>query len=51
LKELCKSFERQIILKTLEEMEWNRTKTARVLKIHRNTLNLKLQDMDRSFLR
>lgn len=44
LKELCQSFERQVILKTLDEMAWNRTRAAQALKIHRNTLNQKIQD-------
>jgi DNA-binding NtrC family response regulator len=39
-------FERQYILRALQRCRWNQTDTARVLKIHRNTLLQKMKILD-----
>jgi DNA-binding NtrC family response regulator len=39
-------FERQYILRALRTCNWNQTKTARTLKIHRNTLMQKIKALD-----
>jgi DNA-binding NtrC family response regulator len=39
-------FERQYILRALQRCRWNQTDTARVLKIHRNTLLQKMKVLD-----
>jgi len=39
-------FERQYILRALQRCRWNQTDTARVLKIHRNTLIQKMKILD-----
>ena len=41
-----KTFERQYILRTLRRLNWNQTKTAQGLKIHRNTLMQKIKALD-----
>jgi two-component system response regulator HydG/two-component system nitrogen regulation response regulator NtrX len=48
LKEMCRSFERQVILQTLDALDWNRSKAAKALKIHRNTLTQKLQEGEKT---
>lgn len=40
------TFERQYILRTLRKLNWNQTKTARRLGIHRNTLMQKIKALD-----
>jgi len=40
------TFERQYILRTLRRLNWNQAKTARRLKIHRNTLMQKIKALD-----
>jgi transcriptional regulator with PAS, ATPase and Fis domain len=40
------TFERQYILRNLRSLNWNQTKTARRLKIHRNTLMQKIKALD-----
>ncbi|NLJ27712.1 MAG: sigma-54-dependent Fis family transcriptional regulator [Deltaproteobacteria bacterium] len=40
------AFERQYILNALEKCRWNQTDTARLLKIHRNTLMQKMKVMN-----
>jgi DNA-binding NtrC family response regulator len=42
LREACEQFERQIIIRVLERVQWNRSEAARILNLHRNTLKLKL---------
>ncbi|MBI2528502.1 MAG: sigma-54-dependent Fis family transcriptional regulator [Candidatus Rokubacteria bacterium] len=42
LPEACERFERQIVLRVLERAGWNHTEAARLLGIHRNTLQLKV---------
>jgi DNA-binding NtrC family response regulator len=37
-----KHFERQFILRALEQVDWNQTRAARLLGLHRNTLLQKL---------
>jgi two-component system response regulator AtoC len=39
------AFERQFILRTLEQCRWNQTNTARMLGIHRNTLLQKMKSL------
>ncbi len=46
LKEATHAFERQVILSTLKEVGNNQSKAAEQLDIHRNTLILKMQDLD-----
>jgi DNA-binding NtrC family response regulator len=41
-----KAFERRYILSTLERCEWNQSETARVLRVHRNTLLQKMKSLD-----
>ena len=40
------TFERQYILRALQRCRWNQTNTARVLKIHRNTLLEKMRTLN-----
>ncbi len=40
------TFERQFILRTLQRLNWNQAKTARRLRIHRNTLMQKIKALD-----
>jgi DNA-binding NtrC family response regulator len=42
LKQACEQFERQIVLRVLQRVRWNRSEAARLLGLHRNTLKLKL---------
>ncbi|MBI3636980.1 MAG: sigma-54-dependent Fis family transcriptional regulator [Candidatus Rokubacteria bacterium] len=42
LKEASEEFERQIVLRVLERVRWNRSEAARILGIHRNSLKSKL---------
>ncbi len=44
-REACMEFERQYILKVLNSTMWNRKETAERLKIHRNTLLLKMREL------
>ncbi len=46
LKETMDEYEKKVILSVLERMEWNQTRTAEVLGIHRNTLLAKLDSLD-----
>ena len=39
------AFERQFILRTLEQCRWNQTNTARMLGVHRNTLLQKMKSL------
>jgi transcriptional regulator with PAS, ATPase and Fis domain len=39
------NFERQYILKALKKAEWNQSKAARILNIHRNTLIQKMKSL------
>ncbi len=43
LKDACQLFERQYILECLKRTGWNQTQTARLLRIHRNTLLFKMK--------
>ncbi|MBI2370867.1 MAG: sigma-54-dependent Fis family transcriptional regulator [Deltaproteobacteria bacterium] len=45
LKRARQEFERQYILRILEQAGWNQSEAARVLGVHRNTLVLKLQTL------
>ena len=49
LRDACRMFERKLILKCLKKTDWNQTKTAQLLKIHRNTLITKLRELDIDF--
>jgi DNA-binding NtrC family response regulator len=42
LKEASEEFERQIVMRVLERVRWNRSEAARLLGIHRNSLKAKL---------
>jgi DNA-binding NtrC family response regulator len=42
LREACDEFERQYVLRTLERSNWNVSRTARQLGVHRNTVLTKL---------
>ncbi len=42
LREATEEFERQIVLRVLERVRWNRSEAARVLGIHRNSLKTML---------
>jgi len=42
LQEACERFERQIVLRVLERAAWNQTEAARLLGVHRNTLQQRL---------
>ncbi len=42
LKEARERFERQFILRVLERVDWNQSRAARLLGLHRNTLQAKL---------
>ncbi|MGH7443086.1 MAG: sigma-54-dependent transcriptional regulator [bacterium] len=46
LKGLVHAFERQIILRTLRAVRGNQSRAAEQLKVHRNTLILKMQELD-----
>ncbi len=46
LIEARNDFERQFILRMLDRCQWNQTDTARCLKIHRNTLLLKMKTLN-----
>jgi DNA-binding NtrC family response regulator len=48
LEEATKEFEKQFIMKGLERSGGNRTRTAKTLGIHRNTLQKKLSPSNRS---
>jgi DNA-binding NtrC family response regulator len=43
LKTATDEFERQIVMRILERVRWNRSEAARILGIHRNSLKVKLQ--------
>lgn len=45
LREAKLQFERQLILRVLERTQWNQTEAARILGVHRNTLQLKLASL------
>ena len=47
-EEATKEFEKQFIMKCLERSGGNRTRTARTLGIHRNTLQKKLSSSNHS---
>jgi DNA-binding NtrC family response regulator len=42
LHEATEEFERQIVLRVLERVRWNRSEAARILGVHRNSLKAKL---------
>lgn len=42
-REACRSFERYFILGVLNKTNWNRVKAADLMKIHRNTLLMKMK--------
>jgi DNA-binding NtrC family response regulator len=46
LKRARHQFERQFILRILEKLHWNQTKAAKMMGIHRNTLILKMEELD-----
>jgi DNA-binding NtrC family response regulator len=42
LRQATEEFERQIVLRVLERVRWNRSEAARILGIHRNSLKTML---------
>jgi DNA-binding NtrC family response regulator len=42
LREACDEFERQYVLRSLERVQWNVSRAARLLGVHRNTVLVKL---------
>ena len=46
LKSIVHAFERQVILRTLKAVRGNQSRAAERLDIHRNTLILKMQELD-----
>jgi two-component system response regulator AtoC len=42
LKDACEQFERQYVLRALDQLQWNVTGAARALGVHRNTIVQKL---------
>jgi len=42
LREACEQFERQYVLRVLERVQWNVSRAARLLGVHRNTVLTKL---------
>jgi DNA-binding NtrC family response regulator len=42
LREACDRFERQYVLRVLEKVQWNISRAARMLGVHRNTIIAKL---------
>jgi DNA-binding NtrC family response regulator len=42
LREACDQFERQYVLRVLERVQWNVSRAARLLGVHRNTVLTKL---------
>jgi len=42
LRQACRQFERQIVLRALQRVRWNQSEAARLLGLHRNTLKMKL---------
>ena len=44
--EAVQTFKRQFVLVVLRDLNWNETKAARVLGIHRNTLARSLRELD-----
>jgi DNA-binding NtrC family response regulator len=46
LKKIVHAFERQVILRTLKVVRGNQSRAAETLDIHRNTLILKMQELD-----
>jgi len=43
LKTATDEFERQIVMRILERVQWNRSEASRILGIHRNSLKMKLK--------
>jgi DNA-binding NtrC family response regulator len=43
LRNATDEFERQIVLRVLERVQWNRSEASRILGIHRNSLKVKLK--------
>lgn len=46
LKAAVKTFEKQYVGAVLESVNWNRTRAAKILGIHRNTLLAKINELD-----
>ena len=44
--EALREFKKQFILTVLRDLDWNETKAARVLRMHRNTLARTLSELD-----
>jgi len=46
LREARHQFEKQFIVHVLERVKWNQIKASKLLDIHRNTLLLKIQQLE-----
>jgi DNA-binding NtrC family response regulator len=42
LKDACEHFEREYVLPVVRRVQWNLSRAARILRVHRNTLLRKL---------
>ncbi len=45
-RKACEAFERRYIMNILNRTNWNRSETANILKVHRNTLLLKMKGLN-----
>jgi DNA-binding NtrC family response regulator len=45
LKEAVKTFEKQYVAAVLESVNYNRTRAAEILGVHRNTLAAKMNEL------
>ena len=46
LKDACREFERRYITAVLRKTDWNRSEAAHLMKVHRNTLLLKMKGLE-----
>jgi DNA-binding NtrC family response regulator len=46
LSEAVREFRKRFVLTVLRDLNWNKTKTARALGMHRNTLSRTLRELD-----
>ncbi|OGQ57621.1 MAG: hypothetical protein A3J24_07860 [Deltaproteobacteria bacterium RIFCSPLOWO2_02_FULL_53_8] len=44
-REACRNFERRYIMEVLNKTNWNRIKAAGLMKVHRNTLLMKVKEL------
>jgi|GEM_PF-2947086 len=46
LKDLRHNFERQILARLMNRIKWNQSRASRILNVHRNTLILKMKELE-----